>query len=286
MVKQLLLAVFIAFVSACPNHCADTGYFHASCRYCPVPYMCNDWCLGNLAGFNEKEWHNWDEGITQKDYLCGTTSCGACPQCAKPSEPIAPESESQSSGPQISSQSDSSPPPRAVYLSVAGRQTFETQSVRSIEEGPIVSAVPYLSQAYGSLGSTSEHGPPGGQTSPMAGNGRRELRGRGRRGRRNRKDVTLEAGATRPPRDDKPRDSDDVIEESQSSGEETAVLGRRERRNRNDVTLEAGATRREGPIVSAVPYLSQAYDSLGSTSEQDSSGGQTSAKAGNGRRKQ
>jgi len=66
---------------------------------------------------------------------------------------------------------------------------------------------------------------------------RRELRGRGRRGRRNRnrRDVTLEAGATRPPRDDKSRDSEsDEDTEETESAEETAVLGRRERRDRED----------------------------------------------------
>jgi len=91
---------------------------------------------------------------------------------------------------------------------------------------------------------------------------RRALRGgkgRGRGGRRNR-DVTLEAGATRPPRGDKPcdSDSDDTTEDSEDAvaddagnGEELQLRralrggkgrGRGGRRDR-DVTLEAGATR-------------------------------------------
>jgi len=81
---------------------------------------------------------------------------------------------------------------------------------------------------------------------------RRVLRGRGRGGRRNRNDVTLEAGATRPPRGDKPCDSssDEESDEEETAAEEEPVLrralrgrGRGGRRNRNDVTLEAGATR-------------------------------------------
>jgi len=81
---------------------------------------------------------------------------------------------------------------------------------------------------------------------------RRVLRGRGRGGRRNRNDVTLEVGATRPPRGDKPCDSssDEESDEEETAAEEEPVLrralrgrGRGGRRNRNDVTLEAGATR-------------------------------------------
>lgn len=83
---------------------------------------------------------------------------------------------------------------------------------------------------------------------------RRTLRGRGRGGRRNRYDVTLEAGATRPPRGDRPCDSSseesDESDDEETATEETdpvfrrALRGRgRGRRNRNDVTLESGATR-------------------------------------------
>jgi len=82
---------------------------------------------------------------------------------------------------------------------------------------------------------------------------RRALRGRGRGGRRNR-DVTLEAGATRPPRGDKPCDSSDSEEDEETDVEDNTLLrralrgrgrggrGRGGRRDR-DVTLEAGATR-------------------------------------------
>merc|ERR1712038_857875 len=92
---------------------------------------------------------------------------------------------------------------------------------------------------------------------------RRALRGRGRgrgRGGRRDRDVTLEAGATRPPRGDKPCDSSESQEEEEDvADEETDVedntllrralrgrgrggRGRGGRRDR-DVTLEAGAPR-------------------------------------------
>jgi len=57
-----------------------------------------------------------------------------------------PAAGGQGSGPQVSSQSGLSS--RRVYSSAAGLETFDTQSDGSVGEGPTVSYVPYLSQAY------------------------------------------------------------------------------------------------------------------------------------------
>merc|ERR1712226_986831 len=72
---------------------------------------------------------------------------------------------------------------------------------------------------------------------------RRALRGRGRRGRGNRNDVTLETGATRPPRGDRPCDSSDETEEETTAGEDPIL-----RRGRDSSESETDEVTRESVI--------------------------------------
>jgi len=138
-----------------------------------------------------------------------------------------------------------------------GEDTERVRGDRNNVERPSRGERPYDSSSE----ETDEEGVAGEETATGE-ESRRGLRGRGRGGRGGRRDrdVTLEAGATRPPRGDKPCDSSDSEDEEEDvADEETDVednnllrralrgrgrggRGRGGRRDR-DVTLEAGATR-------------------------------------------